>query len=114
MEDEPLISRVYIALLALVFLGAAVGTKVSAKEIPKIPTPTQTATASPMPTNSPTPTASPIPTSTPTRTPEPILDLSDPYDEFAGELPSPIEYFIGYGKKDSHNNSGYMGCRIYR
>ena len=97
MEEDPLISRVYIALLALVFLGATVGTKVSAKEVPKIPTPTQTATASPMPTNSPTPTASPVPTSTPTpvNTSDPTPDLSDPYDEFAGELPSPIEYYIG-------------------
>ena len=97
MDDEPLISRVYIALLALVFLGATVGTKASAKEIPKIPTPTQTATASPMPTSSPTPTATPVPTSTPTpvNTSETPPDLSDPYDEFAGELPSPIEYYIG-------------------
>lgn len=97
MDDDPLISRVYIALLALLFIGACAGTKAPVKEIPKIPTITITATASPMPTNSPTPTASPVPTSTPTpvNTLEPSLDLSDPYDEFAGELPSPIEYFIG-------------------
>ena len=106
MDDEPLISRVYIALLALVFLGATVGTKVSAKEVPKIPTPTQTATIAPLSTSSPTPTRTPEPTPTITNTPTPIpieilplwslaLDLSDPYDEFAGEPPSPIEYFVG-------------------
>ena len=78
MEDDPLIPRVYIALLALVFLGATVGTKVSAKEIPKIPTPTQTATASPVPVILPTPTASPVPTSTPTQTPTPIPTLTLP------------------------------------
>jgi hypothetical protein len=95
MEDEPLISRAALAVLALIFLGAFTGTTVSAKEVPKIPTITKTATASPMPTNSPTPTASPTPEPTPTQTPEPPLDLSDVYDEFAGEEPSPIEYFIG-------------------
>lgn len=97
MDDEPLIPRVYIALLALVFLGATVGTKVSAKEVPKIPTLTQMATVASLPTSTPSPTSSPVPTSTPTpvNTLEPPPDLSDPYDEFAGELPSPIEYYIG-------------------
>ena len=92
-DSEPLIPR--IALLALLFIGACAGTKASAKEIPKIPTITTTATATSLPTNSPTPTATPVPTSIPTSTTEPLLDLSDPYDEFAGEQPSPIEYFIG-------------------
>ena len=111
MEEDPLIPRVYIALLALVFLGATVGTKVSAKEIPKIPNQGPTATVIPSLTATPSPTASPSPTPTITQTPTPAtievlplwtlatvtptLDLYDPYDEFAGEQPSPIEYFIG-------------------
>ena len=69
MDDEPLISRAAIAMLALIFLGAFTGTVVSAKDVPKLPIQKPTATASPMPTNSPTPTASPVPTSTPTPTP---------------------------------------------
>lgn len=97
MDDEPLIYRVYIALLALVFLTAFVGTKASAKEVPKIGTITKTATATPSLANSPAPTSTrtPEPTPTQTQTPEPPLDLSDVYDEFAGEEPSPIECFIG-------------------
>ena len=95
MDDEPLISRAAIAMLALIFLGAFTNTKVSAKEVPKLPNPTQTATAIPTLANSPTPTKTPAPTKTPTATPTPDLDLSDPYDEFAGEEPSPIEVFIG-------------------
>lgn len=79
MDDEPLIYRVYIALLALVFLSAFVGTKASAKEIPKIPTITKTATASPMPTNSPAPTASPTPEPTPTITATPTAISKDVY-----------------------------------
>ena len=71
MEDDPLIPRVYIALLSIVFLGASAGAKASAKEVPKIPTQEQTATASPMPTATPSPTASPSPTPTITQTPTP-------------------------------------------
>ena len=104
MEDEPLISRAAMALLALVLMGASVSEPASAKEVPKIIT--QTATASPMPTNSPTPTRTPEPTPTITSTPAPMpievmpllflaIDTSDPYDEFAGKEPSPIEYFVG-------------------
>ena len=78
MDDDPLISRVYIVLLSLVFIGASAGTKASAKEVPKIPTQEPTATASPVPTSTPSPTASPAPTSTPTppptQTPTPTLD----------------------------------------
>ena len=73
MEDDPLIRSASIAVLALIFLGAFTGTKVSAKEVPKIPIPTQTATATSLPTSTPTPTASPtsIPTSTPAPTETP-------------------------------------------
>lgn len=71
MEDEPLIPRVYIALLSLVFMGASAGAKASAKEVPKIPTQDPTATASPMPTATPSPTASPSPTPQITQTPTP-------------------------------------------
>ena len=76
MDDEPLIQRAAIAMLALIFLGAFTGTTASAKEVPKLPNPTQTATASPMPTNSPTPTKTqtPEPTATQTLTPTPTLD----------------------------------------
>ena len=76
MDDEPLIQRAAIALLVLFFLGASIRKPASAKEVPKIPTPTKTATASPMPTNSPTPTATqtPEPTPTITNTPTPTLD----------------------------------------
>ncbi len=97
MDDEPLIRRV-VALLALIFIGVSTYTIASAKEVPKIPTQTQTATAIPSLTHTPSPTASPIPTEIPTATPAPTEtphDLSDPYDEFAGEPPSPIECFIG-------------------
>ncbi len=72
MEPDPLIPRVYIALLSIVFIGASAGAKASAKEVPKIPTQEPTATASPMPTNSPTPTASPSPTPQITQTPTTI------------------------------------------
>ena len=74
MDEEPLIQRASIALLALVLLGASISEPASAKEVPKIIT--QTATASPMPTNSPTPTATrtPEPTPTITQTPTPTLD----------------------------------------
>lgn len=72
MDDDPLIPRVYIALLTLVLLGASAGAKASAKEVPKIPTQEPTATASPMPTNSPTPTRTPEPTPTITNTPTPV------------------------------------------
>lgn len=77
MDDEPLIQRAAIAMLALIFLGAFTNTKASAKEVPKLPNPTQTAAASPMPTNSPTPTVTrtPEPTPTITQTPTPTLDL---------------------------------------
>ena len=106
MDDEPLIPRIYIGLIALVLLGATAGTKASAKEIPKIPTPTKTATASPVPANSPMPTETPSPTPTITSTPTLIsleilplwvlvVDTPDPYDEFEGKQPSPVEYFIG-------------------
>ena len=74
MDDEPLIQRAAMAMLTLVLLGAFVNKPASAKEVPKIPTPTQTATASPMPTNSPTPTETPAPTPTITQTPTPTLD----------------------------------------
>lgn len=69
MDDEPLIQRAAIALLALVFLGASINKPASAKEVPKIPTPTEKATATSLPISSPTPTASPAPTSTPTPPP---------------------------------------------
>ena len=78
MDDEPLISRAAIAMLALIFLGAFTNTKVSAKEVPKLPNPTPTATAIPMPTNSPTPTQTPAPTNTPTATPTPTATLTLP------------------------------------
>ena len=73
-DSEPLIQRASMAMLALVFLGAFMNAPASAKEVPKIITPT--ATASPMPTNSPTPTATrtPAPTPTITQTPTPTLD----------------------------------------
>ena len=74
MEDEPLTQRAAVALLALVFLGASINKPASAKEVPKLPNPTKTATASPMPTNSPTPTETPAPTPTITQTPTPTLD----------------------------------------
>ena len=77
MDDEPLIQRAAIAMLALVLLGASVNKPASAKEVPKLPNPTQTATASPMPTSAPTPTASPAPTSTPTATQTPTPDPND-------------------------------------
>ena len=85
MDDESLIHRASMAMLALVFLGAFTGTfsKVSAKEVPKKPNPTQTATASPMPTNSPTPTRTPEPTPTitptPTQTPDPVIEITAGY-----------------------------------
>ena len=80
-DSEPLISRAAIALLALVLLGASVNKPASAKEVPKLPNPTQTATASPMPTNSPTPTETPAPTPTITQTPtiEPAIWITAQY-----------------------------------
>ena len=71
MDANPLIPRVYIALLSIVLLGASAGAKASAKEVPKIPTQDQTATAAPLPTDTPSPTASPSPTPTITQTPTP-------------------------------------------
>ena len=77
MDDEPLIPRASVALLALVFLGAFVRVPASAKEVPKIPIPTKTATVAPLPTSTPTPTASPVPTLTPTPTNTPTPDPND-------------------------------------
>jgi hypothetical protein len=74
MDDEPLISRAAIALLALVLLGASVSEPASAKEVPKQITPT--ATVTPSPTNSPTPTVTRIPEPTPTITTTPTPTLS--------------------------------------
>ena len=76
MDDEPLIQCASMAMLALIFLGAFTGTTASAKEVPKLPNPTQTATATSLPTNSPTPTKTqtPEPTATQTLTPTPTLD----------------------------------------
>ena len=75
-DSDPLIPRASIALLILVFLGAFVRVPASAKEVPKIPTQTQTATAIPKLANSPTPTATQTPEPTPTITnaPTPTLD----------------------------------------
>ncbi len=74
MDDEPLISRAAMALLALVFLGASVNKPASAKEVPKLPNPTTTATAIPALTPTPSPTETPDPTPTITQTPTPTLD----------------------------------------
>ena len=76
--DEPLISRAALALLALVFLGASVNKPASAKEVPKLPNPTQTNTVVPSPF--PTPPPSPTPTQVPTATPTPTSTL-DPVTE---------------------------------
>jgi hypothetical protein len=78
MDDEPLIRRAALAMLALVFLGAFTGTTVSAKEVPKLPIQKPTATASPMPTNSPTPTRTRTPEPTPTEIPTPTATLTFP------------------------------------
>ena len=65
-------------MLALVFLGAFTGTTASAKEVPKLPNPTQTNTVVPSPF--PTPPPSPTPTQVPTATPTPTSTL-DPVTE---------------------------------
>ena len=73
-NDEPLIQRAAMALLALVLLGASVSEPASAKEVPKTITPT--ATVTPSLANSPTPTATRTPEPTPTTTATPTLTLS--------------------------------------
>ena len=84
MDDDPLIPRMYIVLLSLVLIGASVGAKASAKEVPKIPIPTKMATATPSLTSTPSPSASPVPTSTPTPIPAPTETLTFP-DIYASE-----------------------------
>ena len=74
MDDESLIPRASIALLALVLLGASINKPTSAKEVPKLPNPTQTATIAPLSTSTPSPTETPAPTPTITQTPTPTLD----------------------------------------
>lgn len=84
MEGEPLITRASLALLTMIFVGAFANTTASAKEVPKIPTPTQKATAAPLPTSTPSPTASPVPTEIPTSTPTSTATLTWP-DIYATE-----------------------------
>ena len=90
MDDEPLIPRIYIALLVLVFLGASAGAKASAKEVPKIPTQTKTATATPTLAFTPTPTRTPEPIPTITNTPTPTLTWPEIYATEAIEVSANI------------------------
>ena len=85
MDDEPLIYRASLAILAMIFVCAFANTTASAKEVPKIPTPTPTVAAIPTPTNTPppTPTRTPAPTPqntpTPTPTPDPVIEITAGY-----------------------------------
>jgi hypothetical protein len=92
-----------LVLLTLGRITARAGPKISPTNIPvatPLPAPPPTETPAP-PTETQAPTETPAP---PTKIPTPVKaptppqippDLLDPYDEFAGEPPSPIEYFIG-------------------
>jgi hypothetical protein len=85
MDDESLIYRASMALLAIIFLGAFANTTASAKEVPKLPIPTPTVTPIPTATITSSPTATrtpePIPTitQTPTPTPDPVIEITAGY-----------------------------------